>query len=122
MGGDEKPSDKILALLERDGGAYTWVAATVSSNNAANYQLAADYPVMAIGGFSGGDPAPTLEQFQQDVAEGRIHFFIAGESRGPGGRSSSEGSKITTWVKDHYTAVQVDGVTLYDLTSPRTTG
>ncbi|MFF2552294.1 ArnT family glycosyltransferase [Nocardia sp. NPDC058058] len=115
--GDEKPGDKVLALLEQDGSAYTWVAATISSNNAASYQLAADYPVMAIGGFGGGDPAPTLAQFQQDVTEGKIHYFIAGDNRGPGGSSTSEGSKITAWVKDHYTATEVDGVTLYDLTA-----
>ncbi|MFB8007664.1 ArnT family glycosyltransferase [Nocardia sp. NPDC056000] len=117
MGGDEKPGDKTLALLEQDGSSYTWVAATVSSNNAATYQLAANYPVMAIGGFGGGDASPTLAQFQQDVTEGRIHYFIAGDSRGPGSSSTSEGSKITAWVKDHYTATEVDGVTLYDLTA-----
>ncbi|MRH89193.1 hypothetical protein GFY24_17340 [Nocardia sp. SYP-A9097] len=87
------------------------------SNSAANYQLAANYPVMAVGGFGGGDPAPTLEQFQRDVTEGRIHYFVAGAGRGPGDSSTSEGSKITAWVNDHYTAVQVDEVTLYDLTS-----
>jgi hypothetical protein len=33
---------------------------------------------MPIGGFNGSDPAPTLARFQQDVREGRIHYFIAG--------------------------------------------
>ena len=32
---------------------------------------------MAIGGFNGTDPAPTLAQFEKYVAEGKIHYFIA---------------------------------------------
>ena len=50
---------------------YTWVAAAVGSNNAAGYQLATGAPVMAVGGFNGTDPAPTLAQFQADVADRR---------------------------------------------------
>ena len=42
---------------------------------------------MAIGGFSGSDPAPTLAQFQQYVNEGKIHYFVAG-----GGGPSSAGA------------------------------
>ncbi|MGW5317975.1 hypothetical protein [Nocardia thailandica] len=74
---------------------------------------------MAIGGFSGSDPAPALEQFQRYVADGDIHYFLAGGSGGgPGGSGTTEGSRITAWVREHYTAVEVDGVTLYDLTRP----
>ena len=32
---------------------------------------------MAIGGFNGSDPSPTLAEFQQYVADGDIHWFIA---------------------------------------------
>ena len=42
---------------------------------------------MAIGGFNGSDPSPTLEQFQAYVAAGRIHYFIGGGNFG-GGRSN----------------------------------
>src|SRR5207253_1961548 len=70
------PSAAVVAALEEGSDAYTWVAATSMSNNAAGYQLATGDPVMAIGGFNGTDPAPTLEQFQAYVAAGRIHWFI----------------------------------------------
>ena len=63
--------------LQADAGKYTWAAATVNSNNAAGYQLASGEPVMAIGGFNGTDPAPTLAQFEKYVSEGKIHYFIA---------------------------------------------
>jgi len=106
--------------LQSNAGHYTWAAATVSANSAAGYQLASGEPVMAIGGFNGTDPAPTLAQFEKYVAEGKIHYFIAGgRGGGPGGAggSSNDASQITSWVESHYTAETVGGVTVYDFTS-----
>ena len=114
------PGKQLVALLEADASRYTWVAATTGANSAAGYQLATDQPVMAIGGFNGTDPAPTLAQFQKYVAEGKIHYYIGGGGAGfgPGGSSTtSYASAIATWVKAHYTAETVDGVTVYDLTA-----
>ncbi len=112
------PSAALTTLLDQGAAGYTWVAATVGSNSAAGYQLATDHPVMAIGGFNGTDPAPTLAQFTAWVAAGRIHYFIAG---GTGAGSSDDASAITTWVEDHFTATTVGGTTVYDLTTPRST-
>lgn len=117
--GGSRPSDQIVTLLESNGTEYTWVAAAVGSNSAAGYQLATELPVMPIGGFNGSDPSPTLEQFQQYVADGKIHYFVAGGRGGPGGKSESTSSAITAWVTANYTATTVDGVTLYDLTQPK---
>ena len=107
-------------LLQANAAHYTWAAATVSANSAAGYQLGSGEPVMAIGGFNGTDPAPTLAQFEKYVAEGKIHYFIAGgRGGGPGGAASSnnDASQITSWVESHATAQTVGGVTVYDLTS-----
>ncbi|MEV0064168.1 glycosyltransferase family 39 protein [Nocardia sp. NPDC050718] len=118
-GGDV--SDEVVALLDAGHDSYRWVAATVGSMSQGGYQLASDGEVMAIGGFSGGDPSPTLEQFQRYVADGDIHYFIAGGSGGgPGSSNTSAGSRITAWVTEHYNAIEIDGVTLYDLTQPKT--
>jgi 4-amino-4-deoxy-L-arabinose transferase-like glycosyltransferase len=116
------PGSALTTLLKSDASRYTWVAATVNSNSAAGYQLASDDPVMAIGGFNGTDPDPSLAQFEKDVAQGKIHYFIAGGGGGGFGRggSSDDSSKITTWVEDHFTAKTVDGTTIYDLTTPTT--
>jgi 4-amino-4-deoxy-L-arabinose transferase-like glycosyltransferase len=110
------PSAELTTLLQTDAGNYTWVLATIGANQAAGYQLASGDPVMAIGGFNGTDPTPTLAAFQLYVANGDIHYFITG---GTGG-SSSDSSAITTWVTSHFTSVTVGGATLYDLTSPVT--
>ncbi|RNM14153.1 glycosyltransferase family 39 protein [Nocardioides pocheonensis] len=110
------PSSELTALLKADAGSYTWVAAAVGSNTASGYQLATQDPVMAIGGFNGSDPSPTLAQFQAYVGAGKIHYFIAGGGMGgPGGSGSSTSSAITAWVEANFTAQTVGGVTLYDL-------
>ncbi|KJK59255.1 ArnT family glycosyltransferase [Saccharothrix sp. ST-888] len=139
-------SSELAALLKQNAGSYTWVAATVGSQNQASYQLATGEPVMALGGFNGTDPSLSLAGFQQYVKEGRIHYFIGsggGGGMGAGARSatgegsgsavgsrpnggamrggsSSESEQIATWVAAHYTARTVGTTTVYDLTAPVT--
>jgi hypothetical protein len=43
-------------------------------------------PVMAIGGFRGTDPAPSLAEFEKLVAAHRIHYNVVGGGGGFGGR------------------------------------
>ncbi|MBA4858215.1 ArnT family glycosyltransferase [Nocardia farcinica] len=112
------PSEQVVSLIETDADTYTWAAAAIGSQSAAGLQLATELPVMPIGGFNGSDPSPTLEQFQQYVRDGKIHYFIGGGRGGPGG-STSESSRISTWVEENFTPTVVDGVTLYDLTTPK---
>jgi hypothetical protein len=112
-------------LLQSDASRYPWAAATVNANNAAGYQLGSGEPVMAIGGFNGTDPAPTLAQFEKYVSEGKIHYFIAsgggfaggGFGGGAGGGTSDDASQITSWVEAHFTSETVGGVTVYNLTT-----
>jgi 4-amino-4-deoxy-L-arabinose transferase-like glycosyltransferase len=113
------PSAELVALLTADADRYTWVAATVGSQNASGYQLTTEQPVMAIGGFNGSDPSPTLAQFQQYVAEGKVHYFLGGSTGGRGGQQggSSSSSEIAAWVAANFTAETVGGATVYDLTA-----
>jgi hypothetical protein len=75
--------------------------------------LASGKAVMAIGGFTGSDPSPTLAEFQQYVTEGRIHYFVS-ESDGMGGRGGS--NTIAAWVQENFTSTTIGGQTVYDLT------
>jgi 4-amino-4-deoxy-L-arabinose transferase-like glycosyltransferase len=114
LNGADASSD-LVAALQVDGASYTWVAATTGSQNAASYQLASGYSVMAIGGFNGSDPSPTLEQFQAYVASGQIHYYIGGSiGRSAGG--SEAASEIATWVSDNFAATTIGSTTVYDLT------
>ncbi|WP_030752381.1 glycosyltransferase family 39 protein [Streptomyces griseus] len=104
------------AKLLQDADAYTWAAAAIGAQNAASYQLATEKPVMAIGGFNGSDPSPTLARFQRYVAEGKVHYFIGGGGMGGG---MGGGSEITAWVQENFTSTTVGGTTFYDLTSEK---
>ncbi len=114
------PSAEVVAALTQDADRYTWVAAAVGSQRAAGLQLGSQLPVMAIGGFNGSDPSPTLAQFQGYVAAGRIHYFAAGGlgggQRANGGSDAS--SEITAWVQENFTAVNIGEQTFYDLSQP----
>jgi 4-amino-4-deoxy-L-arabinose transferase-like glycosyltransferase len=108
-GGSSNP--ELEALV--NASTTKWAAATSGYQEAAGLALPTGKSVMAIGGFSGSDPAPTLEQFQQYVAAGDIHYFVSGDTGGFGGRG---GSGIAAWVESNFTATTVGTATVYDLT------
>ena len=113
-------SSDLVAALEKT--MSTWSAATAGDMSAAQLEIDSGTSVMAIGGWSGSDPSPTLAQFEKYVAEGKIHYFIAGGQSGQGGAGGPQGggdvaSQITSWVESHFTATTIGGQTVYDLTS-----
>ena len=103
-----------MNLLETDASRYRWTAATVGTQSAAPLQLATRQPMLAIGGFNGSDPAPTLAQFKRLVSAGQIHYFVGANSSSFGGGTGSA-AQITSWVAAHFTSETVGGVTVYDL-------
>jgi hypothetical protein len=77
---------------------------------------------MAVGGFNGTDPAPTLARFQALVAADKIHYFV-GSGAAMGGRGAStdtggsdDAARIARWVQETFPAMTVGGTTVYDLT------
>jgi hypothetical protein len=116
LGGNTQVSAALTNLLTTGASSYTWVAATVGSESAAPLQRATWKPILAIGGFNGTDPTPTLAQFQRLVSEHKIHYFV-GQNRSSFGGGSGDASRITSWVESHFTSQTVDGVAVYNLTS-----
>ncbi|MFF1554979.1 ArnT family glycosyltransferase [Rhodococcus erythropolis] len=115
-GGGSESTSELTAMLVNAG--TTWSAATNGSQSAATYELASNTAVMAIGGWS-SDPAPTLDQFIQYVADGEIHYYIAG-GQGGSQRNSQGGdgtsSAIQDWVEANFTSTMVGNSMVYDLT------
>ncbi len=110
-------SSALIKLLEQDSGKYRWIAATEGTQEAAPIQLATGgLAVVAIGGFNGSDPSPTLAQFESMVAKHEIHYYVGRGTNSFGGGNGS--SSIESWVAAHYTAQTVGGTTVYDLTKP----
>jgi 4-amino-4-deoxy-L-arabinose transferase-like glycosyltransferase len=118
LSGESSVNKTLLKLLENGASGYKWVAATVGSQEAAPIELATGGDaVLAIGGFNGTDPTPTLAQFKAMVAKGEIHYYLGanGESFGGGGKSNT----ILSWVEAHYKKETVGGTTVYDLTQAK---
>ena len=93
-----------------------WAAAGIGSMSVSDLELKTGSSLMAIGGFTGSDPSPTLAQFQQYVADGQVRYFLADSGRGgpPRQRAGSAGD-ITAWVEKTFTKIDVGGASVYDL-------
>ena len=110
---DDNPQlDTVLSQTHTD-----WSAAIARSSAAAGLELQTHTAVMAIGGFSGTDPVPTLSDFQQYVATHRVTYFIvpADSHSGMGNHGHSD---VTDWVTANFTPAKVGSDTVYDLTVP----
>ena len=118
LSGNTQVSSALVKLLEQDASKYRWIAATEGSQEAAPIELATGGDaVMAIGGFNGTDPSPTLAEFEAVVAKHEIHYYVGRGSSSFGGGAGS--SAIASWVAAHFTAKTVGGVTVYDLTQQK---
>ncbi|AKS33086.1 glycosyltransferase family 39 protein [Mycolicibacterium goodii] len=111
---DDDPA--LLALISETDNR--WAAASVGSMLVSDLELKTGESLMAIGGFTGGDNSPTLEQFQQYVSRGDVRYFLepAEGKRGPR-FSHGTAATIADWVKANFPKTVVGGVTVYDLQS-----
>lgn len=90
-----------------------WSAITSGASSAAELELASGTSVIALGGWNGGDPYPTLEQFKTMVANGEISYYIAGgQGGGPGGGNSA----VASWVAENFSSMTVGNSAVYTLT------
>jgi len=118
LSGSTQVSSALIKLLEQDASQYKWIAATVGSQSAAPIELATGGDaVVAIGGFNGTDPSPTLAEFEAMVAKHEIHYFVGESNNSFGGGNGS--SAIASWVAAHFKSQTVGGVTVYNLTQQK---
>jgi 4-amino-4-deoxy-L-arabinose transferase-like glycosyltransferase len=117
-GGGGAADTALIDYLVANRGDATWLVAVSGSGSAAPIQLATGLPVMAMGGFSGSDDAPTGEWLQAAIASGQLRFVLVGSGGGFGGGGGFSGSsEISSWVSADCRVVDVGsgtGGTLYD--------
>jgi 4-amino-4-deoxy-L-arabinose transferase-like glycosyltransferase len=117
--GGTSSSSALVKALEKT--TTRWAATVTGSQSATSLELASGgKAVMAMGGFTGSDPAPTLAQFEKWVKDGDITYYLAdsgGAGGGPGGQGSF--SQITAWVEAHYKSATIGGQTVYLLLDPK---
>jgi 4-amino-4-deoxy-L-arabinose transferase-like glycosyltransferase len=111
-------SPALVKYLLANRGQATWIAAVEGSMNAESLELTSGQPVMAMGGFLGSDPTPTLSQFQSLVAQGKVRYLLVQSGGGGGGASGGTVAQVVSWAEAHGRAVTIAGVsgfTVYDL-------
>jgi 4-amino-4-deoxy-L-arabinose transferase-like glycosyltransferase len=116
-GGFGQPADNPeLDTMLRDTNT-DWSAAINGSSSAAGLELSTDTAVMAVGGFSGRDPTPTLGEFIDDVHNHRVAYYIFANT--PGHFHARGHTDIANWVATNFIASKVGSYTVYDLSAPR---
>jgi 4-amino-4-deoxy-L-arabinose transferase-like glycosyltransferase len=104
----------LISYLQAHHAGETWLVAVTSSAEAAPLQLATGVPVIAIGGFNGGDDALNVDQLRAYVESGQLRYIMLGGQRI--GDANGTSSELTTWVTANGTPVSdVGSGTLYDL-------
>jgi 4-amino-4-deoxy-L-arabinose transferase-like glycosyltransferase len=112
-GGGASPA--LVSYLKAHQGSATWLVAVSSANQGASLELSSGRAVLAMGGFSGGDPAMTVARLQQLVASGQLRYVLAGGGPGAGGGlgtlpigqapagagADSGNQSVMTWVTQH---------------------
>ncbi|PRS07632.1 mannosyltransferase [Bacillus atrophaeus] len=99
---DASVDEKLIKYLEENNSGSTYLFATTNANAAAPYIIKTKKAVMAIGGYSGSDPAITLTQFKKLVKEGKVKYFLS-SGMGMGGDN-----EIVEWVQKNGKEVSAD--------------
>ncbi|MEV0201359.1 glycosyltransferase family 39 protein [Nonomuraea sp. NPDC050691] len=95
-------SDSMVKYLLANQGKAEWLVAVNSAQQASSIILSTGKPVIAMGGFTGSDPAMTVDRLKELVSSGRLRYVLSGDDRGGPGRGNSE---VTTWVRQNCAAV-----------------
>ncbi|MFP3460583.1 glycosyltransferase family 39 protein [Arthrobacter globiformis] len=106
-------NSELTALLKAS--TAKWSGIVSGASQAASLELTTGTNVIALGGWNGGDPYPTLAQFQEMVNNGEIGYFISGGGMGGGGGRGGN-SEVATWVAANFQAQTVGNSTVYKLT------
>ncbi|WP_018656339.1 glycosyltransferase family 39 protein [Actinomadura flavalba] len=112
MGGPGGGLDRAtVAYLRQNQGGARWLVAVPSAQAASSLILQTGEPVIAMGGFTGSDPAMTVAKLKAYAASGKLRFVQVGGGGGPGGGNA----EVTAWVRENGTAVRVGGSTVTGL-------
>ncbi len=106
-------SRQLISYLEANRDGATWLVAVQGSSAAAGIILqTGGIPVMAMGGFTGTDAAPTVAQLEQYVKQGKLRYVLTSGRGGfgGGGVGGARGGNGTvasavSWVEQNCAAV-----------------
>jgi 4-amino-4-deoxy-L-arabinose transferase-like glycosyltransferase len=93
-------SNRLIRYLESHRGSTAYLAAVTDAPTAAEIIVQTGQPVIAMGGYTGWDPAPTLPDFEQLVASGKLRYFYTEGYAGP-----TVADSVVRWVRSHGTLI-----------------
>ncbi|MBI5157740.1 MAG: glycosyltransferase family 39 protein [Acidimicrobiia bacterium] len=110
-GGPEQVSvdAEVIEYLVASHEGETWLVATVGTRVAARIILETGEAVMAMGGFSGGDPTPTSEELAGYIERGEVRFVLFDQ-----GRQMERWSDVVVELCSPVGELATDGRVLYD--------
>jgi 4-amino-4-deoxy-L-arabinose transferase-like glycosyltransferase len=100
FGAGEQLVPGAVRYLMAHHGNEKWLVAVVGAMVAAPVILDTGQPVMAVGGYNGNDPAPTVGQLQQYVHSGELRYVWTSGSSGIRSVRSSVGNNDAKVVDD----------------------
>ncbi|MFF5497810.1 ArnT family glycosyltransferase [Streptomyces aquilus] len=112
-GGSSLTSDqrKILnyATKHSDGARIT-LAVDGGANSTSSFILDSDATVIGMGGFTGSDDAPSVEQLEKWTEDGELRYVLGSGSGGMGSMTGADSaaSKRSTWVSENCTEVPAE--------------
>lgn len=102
-------SDEVVRYLTDHHRDETWLVAVVGAMVAAPIILDTGEPVMAVGGYNGNDPAPTVDRLRTYVEEGELRYVWTNGSSGVRSTGEEVDTRVVdesmAWVAEHCTAV-----------------
>ncbi|HEX4744793.1 MAG TPA: glycosyltransferase family 39 protein [Candidatus Limnocylindria bacterium] len=104
-GGPGRADPRLVSHLLAERGGARWIVAVASAGIASPLMLETKAPVMALGGFGGGDRILDAEGFAALVRRGEVRFVIPDGPAGPAGPGRDP---VMAWVRA--SCVEVRGV------------
>jgi 4-amino-4-deoxy-L-arabinose transferase-like glycosyltransferase len=98
--------EKMIEYLEQNYAGETYLVAVSNAMTAAPLMLETGKGVLATCGFTGADPALTIEKLQSMIREGKLRFIIP---------DFSMGTDITRWVQKNGTEAYRQGNSKRDI-------
>jgi 4-amino-4-deoxy-L-arabinose transferase-like glycosyltransferase len=100
---DDSVSHRLVNYLEQHRGSATYLVAVTGSTTAAPFVLQSGQPVIAMGGYLGWDPTPTIGVFRHLVSTGMLRYVYAPKGFGATnfGVTNVETVAIEHWVTRH---------------------
>ncbi|GGJ09765.1 putative mannosyltransferase YycA [Alicyclobacillus cellulosilyticus] len=107
FGGEARVSAALIRYLVQHYSHQpgSFLVATTNAMTAAPIILDTGLPVMAMGGFTGSDPAMTVQKLAQMTAAGKVKYFLIPGAGGFGFGGREGQASVLAWIQAHCAVV-----------------